>query len=127
MYGLNQNKDFKLEVRIFENKSIKKTIARKLRPAKKKSKRGRLFEKTFKVNSLENKVKPASEKIKSLLIGDSFAIWAKYVLEILKLNTRVIKVLIELRSKKSSVNEGKSIKLYAVDDIAAVDKKSIVL
>lgn len=36
-------------------------------------------------------------------------------------------MLIELRSKKSSVNEGKSIKLYAVDDIAAVDKKSIVL
>lgn len=127
LYGLNQNKDFKLEVNRFENKSIKKTIAKKLRLAKKKSKRGNPFEKAFKVNSLETKVKPVSEKIKFLFEKDSFVTWAKQVLEILKLKIKAIKELIALRSKKSSVNEGKSIKLYAVDETTAVDKKSIVL
>ena len=117
-----------LDVNTLENKSIKKIITKKFKPAKKKSKKGKVFVSAFIVKSLEKRIKLLlSIKGCNCVLDNSRSAALFFTSITFKPKVKDISEPIKLMSKKSGVTEGKSKKLYTVDETAAVDIKSIVL
>lgn len=117
-----------LEVNTLEKRSIKKIITKKFKPAKKKSKKGKVFVSALDVKSLEKSNKLLlSVKGCNCVLDKNKSVALFFTSITFKPKAKDMSEPIKLISKKSAVTEGKSKKLYTVDETAAVDIKSIVL
>jgi len=117
-----------LEVNTLEKRSIKKIITKKFKPAKKNSKKGKVFVSALVVKSLEKRIKLLlSARDSNCVLGKNRSAALFFTSITFKPKVKDIIELIRLISKKSAVTEGKSKKLYTVDETAAVDIKSTVL